>query len=96
MGSLVISIFLYACETWTLTADLQRRIQAMFDGMCHICKSHMLHLYCLESYTIVVSNNIILELILESDKDSVAQNSKPVYGEHQQNTWKEQFEVIPW
>ena len=29
MRSLVISIFLYACETWTLTADLQRRISAM-------------------------------------------------------------------
>ena len=29
MGSLVISIFLYACESWTLTAELQRRIQAM-------------------------------------------------------------------
>ena len=26
--SLVTSIFLYACESWTLTADLQRRIQA--------------------------------------------------------------------
>ena len=29
MRSLVTSIFLYACETWTLTAELQRRIQAM-------------------------------------------------------------------
>ena len=29
MRSLVISIFLYACESWTLTAKLQRRIQAM-------------------------------------------------------------------
>ena len=28
MNSLVLSIFLYACETWTLSADLQR-IQAM-------------------------------------------------------------------
>ena len=27
--SLVTSIFLYACESWTLTAELQRRIQAM-------------------------------------------------------------------
>ena len=27
--SLVTSTFLYACESWTLTADLQRRIQAM-------------------------------------------------------------------
>ena len=27
--SFVTSIFLYACESWTLTAELQRRIQAM-------------------------------------------------------------------
>ena len=27
--SLVTSIFLHACESWTLTAELQRRIQAM-------------------------------------------------------------------
>ena len=26
---LVTSIFLYACESWTLIAELQRRIQAM-------------------------------------------------------------------
>ena len=29
MHSLVTSIFLYACESWTLTAELKRRIQAM-------------------------------------------------------------------
>ena len=29
MRSLVTSIFSYACESWTLTAELQRRIQAM-------------------------------------------------------------------
>ena len=29
MHSLVTSIFLYACESWTLTAELQRRIQSM-------------------------------------------------------------------
>ena len=29
MRSLVHSVFLYACETWTLTADLAKRIQAM-------------------------------------------------------------------
>ena len=28
MRSLVTSIFLYSCESWTLTAELQRRIQA--------------------------------------------------------------------
>ena len=30
--SLVISIFLYACESWTLTAELQGRIQAIQIG----------------------------------------------------------------
>ena len=29
MRSPAISIFLYTCESWTLTAELQRRIQAM-------------------------------------------------------------------
>uniref|UniRef100_UPI0025DABEF6 hypothetical protein n=1 Tax=Thiolapillus sp. TaxID=2017437 RepID=UPI0025DABEF6 len=29
MRSLVTSIFLFACESWTLTAQLQKRIQAM-------------------------------------------------------------------
>ena len=29
MHSRVTSIFLYACESWTLTAELQRRIQTM-------------------------------------------------------------------
>ena len=29
MRSLVTSIFLYACELWTLTAELQRSIQAI-------------------------------------------------------------------
>ena len=29
MCSLITSIFLYACESWTLSAELQRRIQAM-------------------------------------------------------------------
>ena len=29
MHSLVTSIFVYACDSWTLTAELQRRIQAM-------------------------------------------------------------------
>ena len=28
MRSLAMSIFLYACETWTITADIERRIQA--------------------------------------------------------------------
>ena len=29
MRSLVTYIFLYACESWTLTAELQRRMQSM-------------------------------------------------------------------
>ena len=29
MRSLVISIFLYACESWTLTAELEKRTQAL-------------------------------------------------------------------
>ena len=36
MHSLVTSIFLYACESWALTAELQRRIQAM-EMRCY-CK----------------------------------------------------------
>ena len=29
LSALVITIFLYACENWTLTAELQRRIQSL-------------------------------------------------------------------
>ena len=32
--SLVISIFLYACESWTLTAELEKRTQA-FEMRCY-------------------------------------------------------------
>ena len=41
MRSLVTSIFLYASESWTLTAELQRRIQTM-KMRCHrkILRSH--------------------------------------------------------
>ena len=46
MRSLVTSIFLYACESWTLTAELQRRIQAMqmqyYRKILRIsCKDHV-------------------------------------------------------
>ena len=34
MCSLVISIFLFACESWTLTAELQKRMQA-FEMRCY-------------------------------------------------------------
>ena len=40
MRSLVTSIILYACESWSLTAELQRRIQALeirrFPKILHI------------------------------------------------------------
>ena len=44
--SLVTSVFLYTCESWTLTAELQRRIQAM-EMRCYrkilniSCKDHV-------------------------------------------------------
>ena len=46
MRSLVTSIFLYACESWTLTAELKRRVQAMelkcYRKILHIsCKDHV-------------------------------------------------------
>ena len=34
MRSLVISIFLCACESWTLTAELEKRTQA-FEMRCY-------------------------------------------------------------
>ena len=46
MRSFVTSIFLHACESWTLTAELQRRIQAM-EMRCYrkilrsSCKDHV-------------------------------------------------------
>ena len=49
MRSLVTTIFLYACESWTLTAELQRRIQAMEMR----CYRKILHI----SYKDHVTNN---------------------------------------
>ena len=48
MCSIVTSIFLYACESWTLTAELQRRTQAMemrcYQKVLHISyKGHVTH-----------------------------------------------------
>ena len=41
MRSLIISIFLYACESWTLTAELEKRTQA-FEMRCYISyKDHV-------------------------------------------------------
>ena len=42
MRSLVTSIFLYACEPWILTAELQRRIQAM-EMRCYRKILHISH-----------------------------------------------------
>ena len=42
MRPLVTSIFLYACESWTLTAELQRRIQAM-EMRCYHKILHISH-----------------------------------------------------
>ena len=45
MRSLVLSGFLYACESWTLTAKLQRRIKAM-EMRCYpkiLCISYKDH-----------------------------------------------------
>ena len=42
MHFLVTSIFLYACESWTLTAELQRRIQAM-EMRCYRKILHISH-----------------------------------------------------
>ena len=47
MRSLLTSIFLYACESWTLTAELQRRIQAMEIGCYHkISTTHLIQRPC--------------------------------------------------
>ena len=45
MRSLVTSIFLYACESWTLTAELQRRIQAI-EMRCYRKILHISYRLC--------------------------------------------------
>ena len=42
MRSLVTSIFLYACDSWTLTAELQRRMKAM-EMRCYRKILHILY-----------------------------------------------------
>ena len=54
MRSLVTSIFLYACESWILTAQLQRRIQAT-ERRCY-CK--ILHI----SYKDHVTNEVCAKI----------------------------------
>ena len=58
MRSFVTSIFLYACESWTLTAELQRRIQAMEMK----CYRKILHI----SYKDHVTNEEVRAKIQES------------------------------
>ena len=56
--SLVTFIFLYACESWTLTAELQRRIQAMEMR----CYRKILHI----SYKDQVTNEEVRAKILQA------------------------------
>ena len=58
MRSLVTSIFLYACESWTLKAELQRRIQAMEMR----CYRNILHI----SYKDHVTNEELLAKIQQA------------------------------
>ena len=58
MRSLVTSIFLYACESWNLTAELQRRIKAMEMR----CYSKILHI----SYKDHVTNEKVLAKIQQA------------------------------
>ena len=51
MLSLVISIFLYACESWTLTAELEKRTQ-VFEMRCY---RRLLNI----SYKVHVTNNAV-------------------------------------
>ena len=46
MRSLVTSIFLYACESWTLTAELQRRIQAKGNEVLPQDTTHLIQRPC--------------------------------------------------
>ena len=60
MRSLVISIFLYACESWTLAAELQRRIQTMEMG----CYRKILHI----SYKDHVTNEEVRAKIQQANE----------------------------
>ena len=58
MRSLVTAILLYACESWTLTAEIQRRIQAMEMR----CYHKILHI----SYTDHVTNKEVCAKIQQA------------------------------
>ena len=64
MRSLVTSIFLHACESWTLTAELKRRIQTMEMR----CYRKILHI----SYKDHVTNEQVrakIQLVIGSHED---------------------------
>ena len=52
--TLIISILLYACETWTLTIELQRRIKAVEMR----CFRRLLHI----SYKDLITNEIVYKI----------------------------------
>ena len=55
MRTLMISILLYACETWTLTIELQRRTKAV-EMRCYRCLLHI-------SYKYHITNEIVCKKI---------------------------------
>ena len=66
MRSLVTSIFLYACESWTLTEELQRKIQAMEMR----CYSKVLHI----SY----KDHVINEEVRAKIQQAIGQHKDPL------------------
>ena len=61
MRPLVISIFLYACESWTLTAELEKRTQA-FEMRCY---RRLLNI----SYKDLVTNEEVCRKIQDNIKE---------------------------
>ena len=72
MCCLVTSIFLYACESWTLTAELPSRIQAMEMR----CYRKILHI----SYKDHVTN----EKVRAKEEEDKADRQKEVGRQHQE------------
>ena len=52
MRTLIISILLYACETWTLTIELQRRVIKVMEMRCYRRRLHI-------SYKDHITNEIV-------------------------------------
>ena len=69
MHSLVTSIFLHACESWTLTAELQRRTQAMemrcYHKILHISyKEHVTNKeFCAKIQQAIGPNEDLLTIV---------------------------------